>query len=126
MLAGGDDDAEPGAGVDIDMGKDAALADQLQFRQPFQQRRSDLRPLPDQHQRFGSVQALGKLVDILDVIVPDRHITPGKLAVTIQRPQRVKIIVEDRDLHDTLPLGRVAATSPPAIRRRTSAWRWAE
>ena len=37
MLAGRHDDAEPGTGVDIDVGIDAALADQLQLRQPLQQ-----------------------------------------------------------------------------------------
>src|SRR6476620_8042257 len=81
-------------------GKNAALADQLQLRQPFQQRRADLRPLADQDQSLGLVQAISELVDVLDVVVPDRHVMPGKLAKAVQRPQRVEIVVEDGDLHD--------------------------
>ena len=88
------------------MRKDAALADQLQLRQPLQQRRADLRALADQHQRLGVAQPLGELVDVLDVIVPDRDVMAGELAEAIQRPQRVEIIVEDGDLHDTLPWPR--------------------
>ena len=103
MLARRHDDAEPGAGVDIDMGKDAALADQLQLRQPLQQRRADLGPLPDQHQRFGVAQALGEDIDVLDVIVPDGDVVPGQLLETVEGAQRVEVIVEDRDFHDALP-----------------------
>src|SRR6266403_1130730 len=108
------------------MGIDAALADQLQLRQPFQQGRADLRALADQHQRLGVAQALGEPVDVLDMVVPDRHLMTGKLAEAIERAQRVEIIVEDGDLHAMLPWQRETVTSPPAIRHRTSAWRSAE
>src|SRR5258708_2403874 len=86
------------------MGIDAALADQLQLWQPFQQGRADLRALADQHQRLGVAQALGEPVDVLDMVVPDRHLVPGKLAEAIERAERVEIIVEDGDLHAKLPL----------------------
>ena len=80
MLARRHDDAEPRAGVDIDMRIDAALADQPQLRQPLQQRRADLRALADQHQRLGVAQPLRQRVDVLDVIVPDRDVVAGELA----------------------------------------------
>ena len=89
--------------IDIDMRKDAALADQFQFRQPLQQRRADLRALADQHQRLGILQALRQHIDILDVIVPDRDVVPGEFFETIEGAHRVEIIVEDRDLHDAPP-----------------------
>jgi hypothetical protein len=52
-LARRDDHAEPGAGVDVDVRIDAALADQLELGEPLQERRADLRPLADQDQHFG-------------------------------------------------------------------------
>ena len=82
MLARRDDHAEPLAGVDVDVRIDAALADQPQLRQAFQQRRADLRPLTDQHQRFGVVQPFGQRVGVLDVVVPDRDLVPGQLGET--------------------------------------------
>ena len=103
MLARRHDDAEPGAGVDVDVRIDAALADQLQLRQPLQQRRADLRALADQHQRFGVAQPLGERIDVLDVIVPDRDVVSRELAEAVEGAQRVEIVVEDGNLHDALP-----------------------
>ena len=60
MHLGRDDDAEPRAGVDVDVRIDAALADQPQLRQLLQQRRADLRALADEHQRLGVAQPLGE------------------------------------------------------------------
>jgi hypothetical protein len=99
MLAGRDDDAQPGAGLDVDMRIDAALADQAQFRQPLQQGLADLRALADQHQDLGLGQAPGQPVDILQVVVPDRDLVPGELGKTPEGTQRVEIVVEDADLH---------------------------
>ena len=42
VLARRDDDAEPRAGVDVDVRIDAALADQPELGQPLEQRRADL------------------------------------------------------------------------------------
>ena len=80
MLARRHDDAEPRAGVDVDVRIDAALADQPELRQPLEQRRADLRALADQHQRLGVLQALGERVDVLDVVVPDRDVVAVELA----------------------------------------------
>ena len=55
-------DAEPRAGVDVDMRVDAALADQAQLGQALEQRRADLGALADQHQHFGVAQPLGERV----------------------------------------------------------------
>ena len=106
MLAGRHDNAEPGAGIDIDMRKDAALADQFQFRQPLQKRRAYLRALADQHQRLGILQAFRQHIDVLDVIVPDGDVVSRQLAEAVEGAHRVEIIVEDRDLHDAPPVAR--------------------
>ena len=62
------------AGVDVDMRIDAALADELEIGQAFEQRRADFGALADQHQRFGARKPLGQRVEVLDVIVPDRDV----------------------------------------------------
>ena len=105
MLARRHDDAAPRAGVDVDMRIDAALADQPELRQALEQRRADLRAFADQHQRLGVAQALGQGVDILDVIVPDRHVVAGELAEAGQGAQGVVVIVEDRDFHEQREIG---------------------
>ena len=99
MLVGGDDHAEPRAGIDVDVRIDAALADQPQARQPLEQRRADLRPLADQHQRLGLAQPLGQHIDVLDVVVPDRDLVAGQLLEAAQRAQRVVVVIEDGDFH---------------------------
>ena len=71
----------------------------LSWSQPIEQRRADLRPLADQHQRFGILQALGKRIDILHVVVPDLDFVAVELAETLERAQRVMVVVENRDLH---------------------------
>jgi len=104
VLAGRHDDAEPGAGADVDVGIDAALADQFQFRQALQQGFANLRPLADQHQRFGVAQPLRQLVDVLNMIVPDRDVMSCQLAEAFETAHRVEIIIEDGNLHDLPPL----------------------
>src|SRR5256885_14400139 len=105
------------------MGIDAALADQLQLWQPLQQGIADLRAFADQHQNFGVAQPFRQHADVLDMIVPDLEVISAELAETIEGAQRVEIIIEDRYLHGCVSLTGAASTSPPAIRRRTSASR---
>src|SRR6478609_5293252 len=83
------------------MRKDAALTDQLQLRQALQQGRADLRALADQDQRLGMLQPLGELVDVLDMVVPDRDVMAFQFHEAIEGAYRVEIIVEDGNLHDT-------------------------
>ena len=60
MLARRNNDAEARASLDVDVRVDAALADEPELVQPLEQRRADLGPLADQHQRFGLPQPLGE------------------------------------------------------------------
>ena len=84
-----DYDAEPRAGIDVDMRIDAALADELELGQALEQGRADLRALAEQHQRFGVAQSPGQRVGVLHVIVPDRDVVAVELAKARQRAQRV-------------------------------------
>ena len=66
-------------------------------------RRANLRPLADQHQRFGVMQPLRQRIDVLDVVVPDRDVVSRKLGEAIEGAHRVEIIVKNGDLHDGPP-----------------------
>jgi hypothetical protein len=99
MLARRDDHAAIGAGVDIDMRVDAALADQAQVRQPLQQPARDFRALADEDQRFDILQPLGEDLLVLDMVGPDRRLIARNRGEAVQCAQRVEIIVQNRDLH---------------------------
>ncbi len=53
MQERGDDHAQAVAGLDVDVGVDASLADQPQARQALQKVGPDLGPLADQYQHLG-------------------------------------------------------------------------
>ena len=107
MLARRNDDAELRASLDVDVRIDAALTDEPELVQSMEQRRADLGPLADQHQRFGIPQSFGQRIDILDVIVPDLDLVARQLFEAVERPKRVVIIVKNGDLHkDKLMRGR--------------------
>jgi hypothetical protein len=78
---------------------DAALADELQLRQPLEQRRADLRALADQHQRLDVAQSRRERVAVLHMVVKDAYVVLRQLAEDAERPHRVVVVVEDRDLH---------------------------
>ncbi len=99
MLARRHHHAQPGAVGDIDVGIDAALADELELRQPVEQRRTDLGALADQHQRFGVAQPLRQDFIVLHMVGPDRDVVAGELAEGGKRAHGVVIVVEDGDFH---------------------------
>jgi len=72
-----------------------ALADELKLVQSIDQRRTDLRSLPDQDQGFGVLQPLRKRIDILHMIVPDFDVMSLELAKTGQGAQRIVIVVKN-------------------------------
>ncbi len=99
MLARRDDDAELRAGIDVDVRVDAALADEPELSQPFQQRGADLGSLADQHEHFRVLQAFGQRIDVLHVIVPDSDLMSGKPGETVQRAERIEVVIENGDVH---------------------------
>ena len=62
MLAGRDDYAVPGTGVDINVWINAALADEFQFIQPLKQGGLNLGPFTYKYQDFRFFQPLGQLI----------------------------------------------------------------
>jgi len=115
MLTRGDDDPQSRAGVDVDVRIHAALADQPKRGQAFEQRRTDLGSLPEQHQHLERPQALGERLELLNMVVENGHVMRRQLLEARQRPQRVEVVVEDRDLHRvTIPLAVLAVTGRPA------------
>src|SRR5580658_2399465 len=81
------------------MGKDAALADQLELPQALEQRTADFGALADQHQRLGALEPLRQRVGVLDVVVPDRDVVALELVEARERAHRVEIVVENRNFH---------------------------
>ena len=81
---------------------DAALADQLQAWQTFEQISLNFGALPNEHQAFGVLQAGCQRVGVLHMIVPNDDGVSCQFMEAWQCSYRVKIIVEDRDLHKPL------------------------
>src|SRR5258708_37690684 len=100
MKVGGDDHAEPSAGLHINVWINTALADQLQCRQALEKRSADFGSLPDEHQRVGVLQPFGERVNLLYVIRPDLDLMASKFPEAFEPPKRVVVIVQDRNLHD--------------------------
>src|SRR5262249_60117277 len=98
MLARRNDDAEPRASLDVDVGIDAALTDEAQLAQSMKERRADLGPLAYQHQRFGVPQPAGQHIDVLDMVVPDLDHVARQLLEAVERAKSVMVVVENRDL----------------------------
>src|SRR5688572_4238209 len=99
MLVRAEHDALHRERVDVDMRVDAALAHDLQLREPLDQRRANRRALADEHERFRVLQALGEDIGVLRVVVPDRDVVAVELPERLQRPYDVLVVVEYRDLH---------------------------
>jgi hypothetical protein len=78
------------------------LADQFQFRKPIEQRGANLRPLTNQHQRFGIPQPLGQHIQIVCVVVPDFNLMAFELLETDKPAQSVMIIVKYRNFHASI------------------------
>ena len=68
-----------------------------------EQRSLDLRPLADENECLSVFQALGKRVGVLHMVIPHFDLMRVQLPETRKRPQRVEVVVENRDLHDEPP-----------------------
>ena len=99
MLAGRDHDPKARARCDVDVRIDAALTYQFEPGEALDQGRLNFRALADQHETFGVLQARGKRIGVLHMVVPDRRLMAVELAETGKRAHRVEIVVQDRDFH---------------------------
>jgi len=81
------------------VGVNAALADQLERGQSLQQRRADCRSLTDQDERLAAAQALRQHLGVVHVVVPDGDVMAGQQREAGQRPQRVEIVIQNRNPH---------------------------
>src|SRR5262249_15645299 len=85
MLARRHDDTAARTGGYVDVGIDAALADELELGQAFEQVGLNSRALADEHQAFGVLEPRRQRIGLLDVVVPDRNLVPRELAETGKR-----------------------------------------
>jgi hypothetical protein len=127
MQVRADGDPEPRARVDVDVRIDAALADQSQLRKALEQRRANLRALPDEHERIEAVEALGERLSVLHVVGEDRDLVTSEPLEARQTTQRIEPIIENRNPHRHeylyLPQDRECRLSRPASSRAYAASR---
>ena len=103
MLIGRDYDAVLGTGIDIDMRIDAALADQLQFGQAFDQGAADCGPLAEEDEGFGFAQPLCKGGRVMQMVGVDRNIMAVQLGKAGEAAQRIVPIVQNSNAHCSTP-----------------------
>ena len=63
---------------------------------------ADLRTLANEYEYLRVLEALSERVSILRVIVPDRYFVSVQLAEARESSKRVEIVVENRNLHNSL------------------------
>jgi hypothetical protein len=96
-----------------------ALADEAQRFKTLEQRRADLRTLANQYEYFRIFETRGEHISILSVIVPDRYLVSVQLGKAIKRTKRVKIVIENRYLHEKYPLYLYAGGPPTRLTSRS-------
>ena len=111
MLIGRYDDPATRTRVDVDMRVDAALTDEPKRVEAYEQRLTDLRTLANQHEHLCVLEARGERIDILRVVVPDRHLVSVEFAKARERSKRVEIVIENRNLHGIYNWGQTRFSS---------------
>ncbi len=99
MQVGAHDHAIARTRFDVDVRKDAALANKPELWKPIEKRSPYRGALAYEHQRIGVAQPGCQGVLVLDVIGPDINLMTFELVEAPQRSERVKPIIEDRDFH---------------------------
>src|SRR4051794_31575280 len=106
--------------LDVDVRVDAPLADEPEFREAFEQLSADRGPLANEDESLRVFQALGERTSLLNMVVPDVDLVSIESAKAGKRPQRVEVVVENRDPHATplLTLARAQAAASTAKNSR--------
>jgi hypothetical protein len=88
-----------GTSVSFDMRIRPEMADEPQFSEPLKQCSADGSTLADKHQSFGILQPCCQYVRVFGVVIPNRDVVMRDFAETIECPNRVAIVIEDRNVH---------------------------
>src|SRR6185369_14364760 len=99
MKVRGDDNPQSGTRVDVDVWKNRALADQAQPGQSFEKWRADVSALANENERLRILEPIGEPIGVLDVVGEDLDVMAVQFRERRQRPQRVEVVIENRDLH---------------------------
>ena len=98
--AGRDRDAEFGRGGEIEHVRVAAdQRDQLQLRQPLQQRTREFDPLADRHHHVGILQPIDELVEIARRLAIALHVVVADQREARKLIDHVLVVVGDDDFH---------------------------
>ena len=104
MEIGGDDDPEPGAGVDVDVGVDAVLADESEGGELLEKVGANLGAFADEDEGLGVAEADSQGIHLLEMVVPDHDLVTGQLLEAGQGAEGVEVVVQDGDLHGGAPV----------------------
>jgi hypothetical protein len=121
-LAGRDRDAELGASGKVDHRRIAAdQRDELEFRQPFEQRARELDPLADRDHHVCVAQALDELREIARRLAVARHVMMANERKAFEPIDHILIVVGNSDLHLPGFLGRKRSVLCARRRRQAQA-----
>ena len=96
----GDGDAEPRAGLDVDVRADAAgLGDQLELRKLLEELARKLAALADQDQHLGVAHAHRELAEALDGVREDLGVEVLEDRCALELAHGILVVVEDDDVH---------------------------
>ena len=99
-LAGRDRNAELGGGGEVEHVRVAAdQRDQLELRQPLQQRARELDPLADRHHHVGILQPLDQLVEIARRLAIALHVVVADQREARKLIDHVLVVVGNDDFH---------------------------
>ena len=99
----------------------AALTDQPERIEPFEEIGANLRTLADEYERFRVGEPRDERIDVVDVIRPNRY-TNGRSGSASRRTAPVPThTMHCRNPRRSIPLSRFFATPPPIYGRRKSA-----
>ena len=102
--AGRDRNAELGRGGEIEHVRVAAdQRDQLELRQPLQQRARELDPLADRHHHVGVLQPLDQLIEIARRLAIALHVVVADQREARKLIDHVLVVVGNDDFHREIP-----------------------
>mmetsp|Transcript_39182 Transcript_39182/g.92014 ORF Transcript_39182/g.92014 Transcript_39182/m.92014 type:complete len:288 (+) Transcript_39182:1322-2185(+) len=102
----GHGNAQPRAGLQVDVAADAAgLGDELQLGELFEQLAREGGALPDQHQYLGVAQPHGELPDALHRVGEDLGVQRLQLGRAAQLADSVLVVIENDHIHVRSPSG---------------------
>jgi hypothetical protein len=88
-----------GTSVGSDVRIRPEMTDEPQFSEPLEQCSADRSTLANKHQHFGIPQPGRQNVRVFGVVIPNRDVVMRDFVETLERPNGVAIVIENRNIH---------------------------